>query len=107
MSEPHTGTYAYLLAHYGPLLTRKHVAEVMHTTANGLRMAIARQQQPLAIGLASARRRLGRRVYFEAQLVAALIDADAEPAPVPKEPIMAPAGLPRAVGPEAAHRRRV
>ncbi len=79
MSEPISATYEYLLAHYGPLLTLKHVAEVMHTTPNGVRMAIARKQQPLAIGLSNARQRLGRRVYFEARRVAAVIDADTRP----------------------------
>lgn len=67
-------TYEYLLTHYGPLLTLKHLAEVMHSTPNGVRMSIARKQQPLAVALDGARRRLGRRVYFEARLVAETID---------------------------------
>lgn len=74
MSMPIASTYEYLLTHYGPLLTLKHLAEVMHSTPNGVRMSIARKQQPLAVALASARRRLGRRVYFEARLVAEIID---------------------------------
>ncbi len=74
MSEPISSTYEYLLTHYGPLLTLKHLAEVMHTTPNGVRMAIARKRQPLAIALANAKRQLGRRVYFEARLVAEIID---------------------------------
>lgn len=74
VSEPISSTYEYLLTHYGPLLTLKHLAEVMHTTPNGMRMAIARKRQPLAIALANAKRHLGRRVYFEARLVAEIID---------------------------------
>ena len=70
MSMSISSTYEYLLTHYGPLLTLKHLAEVMHSTPNGVRMSIARKQQPLA----GARRRLGRRVYFEARLVAETID---------------------------------
>ena len=85
MNEPISATHAYLLAHYGPLLTLKHVAEVMHTTPNGVRMAIARKQQPLAVGLAHARRRLGRRVYFEARQVAAIIDTNTGHAPTPSQ----------------------
>ena len=74
MSEAISATYQYLLARYGPLLTLKHVAEVMHTTPNGVRMAITRQRQPFAAELADAQRRLGRRVYFEARCVADVID---------------------------------
>ena len=74
MSMSISSTYEYLLTHYGPLLTLKHLAEVMHSTPNGVRMSITRKQQPLAVALAGARRRLGRRVYFEARLVAETID---------------------------------
>jgi len=74
MSMSIASTYEYLLTHYGPLLTLKHLAEVMHTTPNGVRMSISRKQQPLAVALAGSRRRLGRRVYFEARLVAETID---------------------------------
>ena len=74
MANPHTETYQYLLTHYGPLLTLKHLAEVMHSSPNGVRMAIARKRQPLAAALAFAKRQIGRRVYFEARLVADIID---------------------------------
>jgi len=78
VSETISSTYEYLLTHYGPLLTLKHLAEVMHTTPNGVRMAIARKRHPLAVALATARRQLGRRVYFEARLVAEIIDQGIE-----------------------------
>lgn len=74
MVSPHTETYQYLLMHYGPLLTLKHLAEVMHSSPNGVRMAITRRQQPMAVGLAFAKRRIGRRVFFDARLVADIID---------------------------------
>ena len=76
MNADHSGTYEYLLQQYGPLLTLKHVAELMHSTPNGVRMAICRQSQPFTVGLSKARRRLGRRVYFEARRVAEVIDQD-------------------------------
>jgi len=78
VSETISSTYEYLLMHYGPLLTLKHLAEVMHTTPNGVRMAIARKRQPLAAALANTKRQLGRRVYFEARLVAEIIDQGME-----------------------------
>ena len=74
MNESVSATYRYLLVNYGPLLTLKYVAELMHTTPNGVRMAIVRRRQPFAVALADAQRRLGRRIYFEAQRVAAVID---------------------------------
>jgi hypothetical protein len=72
-----TGTYQYLLAHYGPLLTLKHLAEVLHSTPNGLRMTLARRRESLSLALSQSRRRLGRRVYFDAAAVAKAIDAEA------------------------------
>ncbi len=74
MNEPISATYEYLLENYGPLLTLKHLAEVMHVTPNGLRMAIVRHRQPLAVALAKAKRQVGRRLYFEARVVADAID---------------------------------
>jgi len=77
-TPPSSGTYEYLLAHYGPLLTLKHVAEVLHSTPAGVRMNLARRRQPLAVALARSRRRLGRRVFFDALGVAQAIDAGSE-----------------------------
>ncbi len=81
MDDTMSGTYEYLLTHYGPLMTLKHVAEILHATPNGLRMSIARKREPFATALADARRRLGRRVYFEARRVAQVIDQDAKGTP--------------------------
>jgi hypothetical protein len=74
MSDAISATHAYLLKHYGPLLTLKHLAEVMHTTPSGLRMAMSRKKEPLTVALAQTRRRIGRRIFFEASQVADLID---------------------------------
>ena len=85
MSESISATYQYLLTHYGPLMTLKHVAEVMHASPNGLRMSIVRKREPFAAALAKARRKLGRRVYFEARRVAEVIDQDATTAATPDQ----------------------
>lgn len=81
VSEAISAAYQYLLSKYGPLLTLTHVAEVMHMTPNGVRMAITRQRQPFSADLADAQRRLGRRVYFEARRVAVIIDRGASAPP--------------------------
>ena len=69
-----TATHQYLLTHYGPLLTLKHLAEVFHSTPSGLRMAMYRKREPVARALAQTRRQVGRRMFFEARRVAELID---------------------------------
>lgn len=97
MNQPISATHEYLLTHYGPLLTIKHLAEVMHTSPNGVRMAIARKRQPLAVALSSARRQLGRRVYFEARLVADVIDQGMTGKPPKERPVDTGASLPSAV----------
>jgi len=78
VSEPISATYQYLLTQYGPLLTLKHVAEVLHGTPNGLRMAMIRKKHPFTGLLVESRRRFGRRVFFEARQVARLIDDERE-----------------------------
>jgi len=76
VSDANSSTYDYLLTHYGPLLTLKQLARVLHTTPSGLRVAMARHRDGMANGLCSARRQFGRRAYFEARRVADLIDDD-------------------------------
>lgn len=94
MNQPISATHEYLLTHYGPLLTIKHLAEVMHTSPNGVRMAISRKRQPLAVALSNARRQLGRRVYFEARLVAGVIDQGMTGKPLKESPIETGASSP-------------
>jgi hypothetical protein len=93
MSNPYSITYEYLLTHYGPLLTLKHLAEVMHSTPNGIRMAMARKRQPVAVALADARHRLGRRVYFEARVIAEVIDQGLASTPYKKSPVAEGVGM--------------
>lgn len=66
-----------LIQKYGPLLTLMQLAELLDRSADGLRLTI-RGNSEFAIKLQSARRRLGRRVYFKAADVARLIDGDEE-----------------------------
>lgn len=74
MGDPITATHQYLLSNYGPLLTLKHLAEVLHSTPGGLRMAMHRKREPFSCALAGTQRRVGRRIFFEARRVAELID---------------------------------
>ncbi len=81
VSDTITATHQYLLTNYGPLLTLKHLAEVLHSTPSGLRMAMHRKKEPFTCALAETRRRVGRRIFFEARMVAALIDLDGDSTP--------------------------
>ena len=76
VSESISPTHEYLLNRYGPLLTAEHVAEILHMTPDSVRTAVARRNQPLSLALSLARRRLGRRVYFEARRIAEAIDRE-------------------------------
>ena len=74
MNETITPTHQYLLNHFGPLLTLEHLAEVLHSSPGGVRMAMARKREPISEALAEARRKMGRRLFFEASRVAEIID---------------------------------
>lgn len=74
----------------------------MHTTPNGVRMAIARKRQPFAAALAEGRRTLGRRVYFEARRVADVIDRDFTMPASPRHPKAVCEGIPVDSGPVRA-----
>ena len=92
MSDSISATHQYLLTHFGPLLTLKHLAEVVHSTPNGLRMAMSRKREPFMVALAGTRRQVGRRLFFEARRVAEIIDQDRDE--------LAEGGHPTGPGPE-------
>ncbi|WP_348271693.1 hypothetical protein [Bordetella genomosp. 12] len=48
---------------YGPLLSLQQLAELLHRSADGLRVAL-RTSQPYALRICEARVKIGRRVYF-------------------------------------------
>ena len=74
MSDHISATHEYLLKNYGPLLTLKHLADVLHSTHNGLRMAITRKSEPFTAALAGTRRQIGPTHLFEAHKVVEIID---------------------------------
>lgn len=68
-------TEQILVEKYGPLLTLVQVAELLHRRADGIRMTI-RGNSEFANKMQTARRKIGRRVYFMAVDVAKLIDGE-------------------------------
>ncbi|CAK7040036.1 MAG: hypothetical protein KER_01647 [Kerstersia gyiorum] len=65
MSVPHSAQALEdnLNQMYGPLLSLPQLAELLHRSPNGLRVAL-RTSQPYALHLQQARVKIGRRVYF-------------------------------------------
>ncbi|TZG41523.1 DNA-binding protein [Halomonas eurihalina] len=62
-----------LLERYGPLLSLSDLSELLKRSPDGLRIAL-RGQSDFALRWNSAKRKVGRRVYFQASEVAELIE---------------------------------
>jgi len=57
---------------YGPLLSLVQLAELLHRSPDGLRIAL-RSSQPYADRINEARVKVGRRVYFRTATIAAYL----------------------------------
>ncbi|SEF93412.1 hypothetical protein SAMN04515663_10583 [Alcanivorax sp. DSM 26293] len=66
-------TEEQLLKRYGPLLSLTDLSDLLKRSPDGLRISL-RSQSEFANKWNSAKRKLGRRVYFKASDVAELID---------------------------------
>lgn len=62
-----------LLSKFGPLLTLKQLAEVLHRSPQGLTFTLSRDSD-FAQQINSTKLRLGRRVYFRSNLLAAVLE---------------------------------
>lgn len=71
-----TTTEQILVSKYGPLLTLAQVSELLNRSADGLRMSL-RGDSLFARRMQSARRKIGRRLYFKAVDLAKIIDDEA------------------------------
>jgi hypothetical protein len=68
-----------LIEKYGsPLLTTDQLAEILQRSPSGLRFSLQTDKSDFGDQLRAARRRLGRRLYFRAAAVAAIIDGSEE-----------------------------
>lgn len=63
-----------LFDQYGPLLTYAQLAKILDRTTGGLKASLSRQNSESSRALRSARLRIGGRVYFRTEQVAALLD---------------------------------
>jgi len=67
-------TEEQLIERYGPLLSLVELSELLKRSPDGLRIALSGQTE-FAEQWNTAKRKVGRRVYFRASDVATLIDA--------------------------------
>lgn len=68
-------TEEFLVARFGPLMTRPQVAGILDRSAEGLRLT-ERGDSDLGRKLRAARVKIGRRVHFRAASIALLLDAN-------------------------------
>ncbi|MDD1016947.1 hypothetical protein [Pseudomonas rubra] len=66
-----------LIDRYGPLLTKKQLAELLHRSEKGLDYTIAHPaESEFAASLNAMKLRLGRLIYFRAADIATLLAGD-------------------------------
>lgn len=61
---------------YGPLMTIAQLAHVLSRKTAGLRAALQNPTEASALRLNQVKRRIGRRIYFPTEVVAALLNGD-------------------------------
>ena len=70
---------AQLETRYGLLLTQKQLAQFLGRSIAGLRWSLANPSDPRTFALRNCARGVGRRVYYPASAVAAIIERDGTP----------------------------
>ncbi|MDL5036300.1 DNA-binding protein [Comamonas sp. Y6] len=63
-----------LISKYGTLMTLVHLAQELHRSPDGLRISL-RSNAVWASQVNAARKKFGRRVYFDTAQIAAIIDS--------------------------------
>jgi hypothetical protein len=69
-------TFEFLQEKYGSLMTVEQLAQALSRKASGLRGVLQKPTEPWMFELNRARRRIGRRIYFPTDAVAALLNGD-------------------------------
>ena len=65
----------HLVGHYGPLLSQVQLAELLNRSVGGLRYSLCCPADEKTKQLKACGRKIGRRVYYPAVEVAAIIDS--------------------------------
>jgi hypothetical protein len=72
--EKNNDTKQWLTQKYGALLTTENLAELLHRKLGGLRFTLRDPNAKLTKQLAPGRTKIGGRVFYGVDIVAALID---------------------------------
>lgn len=72
-------TLELLQKNYGPLMSMEALAKTLNRSKEGLRVGLSSNNE-LSRAINSAKRRLGRRVYFKTEIIAEIIDNKSEEA---------------------------
>lgn len=73
---PEQSLYTKLIEDYGPLLSQAQLAELLGRSTVGLRFSLCHPSDARTRALKDCGRRIGRRVYYPAADVAAIICSD-------------------------------
>ncbi len=68
-------TLDFLQNRYGPLLPIDAVAEVLNRSPQGLRVSLG-TKNPLSDSINAAKLKIGRRIYFRAEIIASIVDGE-------------------------------
>ncbi|MNV45909.1 hypothetical protein D3C71_1377210 [compost metagenome] len=66
----------YLQEKYGSLMTIEQLAQALSRKPSGLRGVLQKPTEPWMFELNRVKRRIGRRIYFPTDAVAALLNGD-------------------------------
>ena len=68
-----SNTLIYLQESYGPLMTMDALAKTLDRSKEGLRVGLSSNSE-FSRAINSAKRKIGRRVYFRTEVIASIID---------------------------------
>lgn len=68
-------TFNYLQAEYGPLMSLEALAKILDRSPQGLRVSLNSNSE-ISIAINSTKRKIGRRVYFQTEQIAKIIDGE-------------------------------
>ncbi len=72
-----TATLNYLQEEYGPLMSLEALAKTLDRSPQGLRVSL-NTKSDISRMINSTKRKIGRRVYFQTEAIARIIDGEAE-----------------------------
>lgn len=68
-------THIYLLKKFGPLMPLDALAKTLDRSPQGLRVSLNSDSE-ISQAINSAKKKIGRRVYFKTEQIAQIIDGD-------------------------------